>query len=362
MLFSQKQNRFSSPKSNKSLLHRIGGIALISLMISMMCGCSTSYGTEALVERRVDTAMGTNINQTIYRSEARSESDCEITEKIQNMLILLETNELSWRIQDSSVAAINASAGTVEGYSFHEDEKLLAETMRALEISKVSCGALDLTISPIARLWDIGGQSPRIPSDAEINETLAYVDYEQIEVSQNNIRLPLGFSLDYGAIGKGIACDRAVDILKNEPVEGAIISVGGSVVTYGNKPDKTPWKVAVADPDRPADYVGVVSLQGNHYISTSGDYEKYITAEDGSRYCHILDPATGQPACRDSVRSVTIVADSGLDADALSTACFVLGEKEGLKLADSYKAAVLYIKADGSYVQNQRMQAIFQRK
>ena len=96
-------------------------------------------------------------------------------------------------------------------------------------------------------------------------------------------------------------------------------------MTYGSKPDGSSWNVAVTDPraENEDDYLGVVALNGTEFLSTSGDYEKYFI-ENGVRYHHIMDPSTGYPA-ESGVTGVTVVCDSGLEADALSTACFVLG-------------------------------------
>ena len=126
-------------------------------------------------------------------------------------------------------------------------------------------------------------------------------------------------------------------------VSGMILNLGGSsVMSYGSKPDGSAWQVAVTDPrDTEGDYLGVVTLNGTEFLSTSGDYEKYFI-EDGVRYHHILDPATGYPA-RSGLTSVTVVCDDGLNADGLSTACFVLGKEKAEELLKKYNADGLFV-------------------
>ena len=157
-----------------------------------------------------------------------------------------------------------------------------------------------------------------------------------------------GCSLDLGAAGKGIGCDAVLEYLETQKdVTAALINLGGSsVMTYGNKPDGSSWNVAVTDPraENDDEYLGVVALNGTEFLSTSGDYEKYFI-EDGVRYHHIMDPSTGYPA-KSGVTGVTVVCDTGLEADALSTACFVLGVEKGSELLKKYSADGLFVDED----------------
>jgi thiamine biosynthesis lipoprotein len=158
-----------------------------------------------------------------------------------------------------------------------------------------------------------------------------------------------GATLDLGSVGKGIGCDVISGFLKNQPeVSAMIVNLGGSsVMTYGQKPDGSDWKVAVTDPrNTEGDYLGIVTLVGEEYLSTSGDYEKYFI-QDGIRYHHILDPSDGYPA-DNGITAVTVVGSNGLDADGLSTACFVLGVEEGAKLLEEYNADGLFVDEDGN--------------
>lgn len=203
---------------------------------------------------------------------------------------------------------------------------------------------MDPTMGRVIRLWDIDGEDPHIPSDDELNSLLQNVGYDKVTLDGNKVTMPEGVTLDLGAAGKGIGCDAAKKILDaDKNVSGMILNLGGSsVMSYGSKPDGSAWQVAVTDPrDTEGDYLGVVTLNGTEFLSTSGDYEKYFI-EDGVRYHHILDPATGYPA-RSGLTSVTVVCDDGLNADGLSTACFVLGKEKAEELLKKYNADGLFV-------------------
>jgi len=151
--------------------------------------------------------------------------------------------------------------------------------------------------------------------------------------------------LDLGAVGKGIACDEVKMFLeKQDNVKGAIISVGGSVLTYGEKDDGTEWKIGIQHPREQGESIATLKLPGSLVVSTSGDYERYVET-NGVRYHHILDPKTGKPA-DSGVISVTIISESGILSDALSTACFVLGKDAGLNLAQAFDAEAFIVDSD----------------
>ena len=327
----------------------------------------------------VDTAMGTIVSQTLYVQETEwpaSEEDWEELPEspcasVMGILKELEEQELSWRIEGSEVARINAladqgeagedlSPGQGEQGIFASLSAAMGETLaRIWQVSMDSGGALDVTLGRLSRLWNLDGTDfSRIPEEGQVRDALKDTGIGRVQFPENGIWLPLGMQLDLGAVGKGIACDRVRAYLNSRPqITGAVVAVGGSVVTYGQKPDGSPWKVAIVHPREEGNYLGVLSLTGEQFVSTSGDYERYVTV-DGVRYHHILDPATGYPA-RSGLCSVTIVCGSGLLADALSTACFVLGSEQGLDLAKSYGAEALLVEEDGTLRMTEGMREIF---
>jgi thiamine biosynthesis lipoprotein len=279
-----------------------------------------------------DFAMGTVISQTIY-----SIGEDKTTDYV-SLLEEIEDNLISWRVEGSEIDQINQSAGTKEGIQV--SDKTAGYLAQTLLLAQKSGGKLDPTIGKLSRLWNIDGEdaTEEIPDQEEIDRLLSETGYEQVVQDQNQIVLPEDVSLDFGSVGKGIGCDEIYNELKADPdVSGAVISVGGSIVTYGQKDDGSDWSVAIAGPrSEEGDYLGILSVSGDKFVSTSGDYEKYFI-KDGKRYHHILDPDTGYPA-ESGLISTTVLCDSGLLSDGLSTACFVLGAEKALDLLEEYGA------------------------
>lgn len=324
---------------------------------------------------KTDFVMSTVLSEKIYGTK-------DVTQDIKEELDKLEKDQLSWREDHSVVSKINADAQ--KGIKTKLDSDMTSWVEDSLELAKRSNGAFDPTIGRLTRLWNIEGDNPKVPSKQEIKNTLEDTGYTKIHLekveSQNtantkknvdkdikdntaknketsedtskntntnesvsSIYIGDKCTLDLGAVGKGIACDVVQDYLKKQKeVSGAVIAVGGSILLYGSKADGSDWNVAVQNPrGQDGEAMGVLSLSGTTNVSTSGDYEKYFM-QDGKRYHHILDPSTGYPADSGLI-SVTIVSDSGLLSDGLSTVCFVLGKEKGEKLLETYGAEGVFI-------------------
>lgn len=362
--------------------------------VLLLTGCG---GNRVEQYGSVDTAMGTVVSQTLYVRGDREEAETE-TAAVMELLTRLEEQELSWRIEGSEVARINALSEEVAGERRTRGQEGAVEDSMVVSVSSSmqqilqqiwqvsadSRGALDVTLGRLSRLWNLdavamGAAEISVPTQEQIRMALEDTGYERVrisqgtqelpsgtqelspgtqELSQGTLELPPGMQLDLGAVGKGVACDRIGAYLRSRPqVAGAVVAVGGSVMTYGQKPDGSPWKVAITHPRKEGSYLGILSLTGEHYVSTSGDYERYVMV-DGVRYHHILDPSTGAPA-RSDLCSVTVVCDSGLLADALSTACFVLGSQQGLALVERYGAQALLVEEDGTVHMTDGMEEMY---
>lgn len=346
--------------------------AVLPVLVFLVCGCGAAPVRQ---QSAVDIAMGTIVTQTLYVRQGgggdygNEEAEDAETSSVMGLLADLERQELSWRMEGSEVAKINALASAGGELPRQGDVQValspsMRETLeRIWRISADSGGALDVTLGRLSRLWNMDGLAAEgegisIPSTDQIRSALEERGYERVRFVGDGMILPAGMQLDLGAVGKGIACDRVSAYLHSQPqITGAVVTVGGSVVTYGEKPDGSPWKVAVIHPREEGNYLGVLSLTGEQYVSTSGDYERYVMV-DGVRYHHILDPATGYPA-RSGLCSVTILCDGGLLADALSTACFVLGPERGMALAENYGAEALFVREDGELQMTEGMKEIF---
>ena len=226
-------------------------------------------------------------------------------------------SSLSRTVDTSEVSRLNRDGSAV----WDEDGAQLLSW--ALQHSQETDGAFDITIAPLVELWGITSDSPRVPSQAEIDALLPLVGYEHVHQSEFcSISLDEGCSVDLGGIAKGYASDRVAAIFARHGITSGTISLGGNVYVCGSKPNGQPWVVAIQDP-RSDGYAVTVALTDSFAV-TSGGYQRYYTAPDGTVYQHILDPKTGYPVESDLL-SVSILCDNGTMADAYSTALYVMG-------------------------------------
>lgn len=319
---------------------------------SFLCTSQTVFGApEVNTYSKTNFAMDTVVSETLYTTGE------DITADVITALKDVEKNWISWTEEGSQIYEINQNAGNTTTVS----DETAGYLKQVLDLSEASGGAMDPTMGKVIRLWDIDGENPHVPAEDDLKSLLADVGYDKVILKGNDVTMPEGVTLDLGAAGKGIGCDAARKILDaDKDVSGMILNLGGSsVMSYGSKPDGSAWQVAVTDPrDTEGDYLGVVTLNGTEFLSTSGDYEKYFI-EDGIRYHHILDPSTGYPA-RSGLTSVTVVCDDGLDADGLSTACFVLGKDKAEELLKKYNADGLFVDDSGHVWLTEGMKERFQ--
>lgn len=207
--------------------------------------------------------------------------------------------------------------------------------LAAREISQNTDGAFDLTMYPVLKGWGFTTGSYQVPDQETLEALLQKTGYQKIlvQTETNAITLEDGMEIDFGGIAKGYASDEAVRVLKENGITSAILSLGGNIQTVGSKPDGSAWTVAVKNPDQSEHYFGILKVK-NKAVVTSGAYERYFE-ENGKKYGHILNPKTGEPADNE-ILSVTIVGDSAMTCDALSTAMFVKGLEEAEQYWKAY--------------------------
>ena len=236
----------------------------------------------------------------------------------------LERSWSSWR-SDSELNRLNAAAASWFGCS----ADLYAALDSSLVFAAATGGAFDPTVEPLNRAWDMRGQG-RVPARAEIEEARALGGWRGLALEPGERRARLarsGMGVDLGGIGKGLALDRAAELLRARGVDRALLNFGGEALALGRA-----WEVSVADPTlrlRPAVHLAISDAA----ISTSGQSERGVVVK-GKRRGHILDPRTGEPARR--AGSVTVVAGSATRADALSTALFVMGREAAGAFASAH--------------------------
>lgn len=272
-------------------------------------------------------AMGTVINIRLFGPNGEETAQLIIENINETERALLSRNEAN-----SDIDRINKNPGTAVSVSF-ETTDIIA---KALEVSKDSGGVFDITVGEITKLWDFDAEKPTVPAKEEIEKHLPHVGSASVEITETTVRIDNGQSLDLGAVGKGAACDRIKALLETTKTDSAVISVGGSLLLYGDRE----FTIGIANPENSQATLGNLELS-DAFVSTSGNYEKCFE-ENGKRYHHILNATTGYPA--DSrLASVTVVCDSGVLSDALSTACYILGYNESLILLNKYDAQAVFV-------------------
>ncbi|GHV85937.1 FAD:protein FMN transferase [Spirochaetia bacterium] len=338
-------------------------LSLLSAVVSAFTfsGCSRTGPSTA--GSRTEFALGTICRIDLFESGSPG-----LYNRLFTRLAELDTI-LSANREDSELSGINRNAGLSP---VPVSPELFTVLERARYFAEASGGAFDPTVGPLVKLWAVGLETPpgsparSIPQNKEILAALALVHWQDLELvpsaSANGGTAFLrraGMALDLGAIAKGYAADELVKILRETNTPRAIIDLGGNVYVWGSKADGSPWRVGVQNPqEERGNYAGILKLKdtrGSKSVVTSGVYERYFIGSDGSRYHHILDlSAAGHPnqqtrrgyPVENGLLSVTIIAASSMDADALSTACFVLGYEKGLALAAANGAEVLFIFED----------------
>lgn len=185
----------------------------------------------------------------------------------------------------------------------------------AQEVARRTEGAFDITAGPLTHLWRRARSEKRLPTSAELHDALQQTGYRKLQVSRELRCTVPGMQLDAGGIAKGYAADEALRALRKIGIRSALVAVSGDVAMSDPPPGQTGWRVRIQD---------AIRTLANAAVSTSGDEFQFVEI-DGVRYSHILDPRTGM-ALRDS-HPVSVIASTGIEADALATAFAVQGRQ-----------------------------------
>ena len=305
-------------------MNRLYALATVFLLNILYVSCSNEN-----CPARTDHVIGTVC--TVNAFEGGSE---KLYDEVFTRLAEIDARFSTTRA-DSDISRTNAQAGK-QPVSVHDDVFFVVK--KAVDVARESKGVFDPTIGPLVKLWGIQTDAPHVPTEAELAAVLPLVDYTKLTLNESDNSLFLetaGMALELGGIAKGFAADEVARILHKHHVKRAIIDLGGNIVVYGKKRNAEAWAVGVKNPLLEHERFGTpclaVKVKGNKNsgvsVVTSGTYERYFE-RDGIRYHHILDITSGAPAVR-PYSSATIVSEaSSLEADALSTAAFLLGPEQ----------------------------------
>ena len=306
---------------------------LAALCVMALCGVASAESTQV---REVGYYFDTVVTITLYDAEEGLMQEiwdaCSRYEQL-----------LSRTVEGSDVWRVNHA----EGEATQVDPETAQILREALRISELSGRAFTVSIAPVTSLWDFSHGTNRMPTEEERLAALPLVDDTRVRVTDSTVTLEPGMEIDLGGIAKGYIADQIAALARGR-VSGAILNFGGNTYVLGLKPDGSGFRIGVQDPwndtGMPILAVTVTDLS----VVTSGTYERHFEV-DGVEYHHILDPQTGLPAETDLV-SATIFSVSSMEADAMATACIVLGLEGALDLMEAQGYQGILITRDGQVI------------
>lgn len=295
-------------------------MSVLLLFTLTLCGCQSQPSPLSDKQFCLDTI----VQITLYDSQSKDIlNHCfDICNEFE--LIFSATNK------KSELYKINHNSHKLQEQTISKD--LYQVIKEGLRYSELSNGSFDITIGSISSLWNFQSDDPLLPDQAIIEDNLSNVSYKNIKLSKNKITyLNEDTMIDLGAIAKGYIADKIKDYLLEENVKSALINLGGNVLCVGNKNNEK-FTIGLTDPIDTSQ--SILSLKIDDLsIVTSGTYQRYFEL-DNKKYHHILNPQTGY--CYDNgLSSVTIISNSSLQGDALSTVCFSLGKEKGIELLNT---------------------------
>jgi thiamine biosynthesis lipoprotein len=288
--------------------------------------------------------MGSRFDITVTANteqEANTDIDLAVAE-----MTRIEKLISSWD-KNSQTSLINKNAGI---QAVKVDQELFQLIERAIQISKLTNGAFDISYASMDRIWKFDGSMTTMPPAEIIKKSVSTVGYQNIILNAENQTVFLklkGMKIGFGAIGKGYAADKAKALLKQKGVVSGIVNASGDLNTWGTQQNGEHWKVAIKNPLNKNKVFALLPIYESAVV-TSGNYEKYVIFND-KRYTHIIDPRTGYPS--QGIVSVSVFASSAELADALATSIFVMGKEVGLDFINQLKGVECIIVDDLGKIQ-----------
>ena len=314
---------------------KIKKIAVFLILFLITFAFSSCSGA-GKVQEASSFAMGSVVSVKTYSNNSKAgQSVCdEITAEISRFDKVISKNDKSAELYSANQSLSNGVKVSRELFDVVESTK---------ELFSLSGKKVAVTSGALTELWGFDTDNFNVPSDGEIKSAIPLCDDSALELDRSTLTLKArqGQILNLGAVGKGAACDKAGDLLLSpEEIKGAIVSVGGSLALYG----KDNFTIGIRNPFGEVNDTFATLKLSSCFVSTSGSYEKTFE-KDGVTYHHLLNLTTGKPA-DNGLCSVTVVAHSGLESDALSTVCFVLGEAASYPILQKYNAEAVFVYTD----------------
>ncbi len=312
---------------------KIGVLGFATMMFLAAC----SKPAEQVHISGPTMGTGYNVKYIVQKGQPTPETlQAEIDKVLEKV-----NDEMSTYRPDSELSRFNQHKSS-EPFVVSKDTATVVR--EALRINKLTEGAMDVTVGPIVNLWGFGPEDRPdvVPTPEKLAERRAITGIEHLsETGDALIKDIPELYVDLSSIAKGRGTDEVADYLESIGIHNYMVEVGGEIRVKGKNRDGVRWRIAVEKPVVDQRSVENIIEPGDMAIATSGDYRNYFE-EDGVRYSHIINPKTGTPI-NNKVVSVTVLDPSSMTADGLSTGLMVLGEEEGLRIANLHNIPVLYI-------------------
>lgn len=312
---------------------------LLLLALAILFAFGSSGCQRSRTVQRTEAIMGTNITITVVADkpadgEAAIDAAMAELKRLDAMLSLYKDG--------SELTQVNQAAGR---HPVKVSPEMIGIVSAAVEASKRSGGAFDCTVGPLVVLWQMRLKEGTVPTDQEIARVRPLVNWRNIVINGQASTLYLrkpGMIMDFGGL-KGYIADRTADLMKKRGIDNALIALAGDIWALGHREDGKPWRIGVQHP-RDKDKVLAVLNLTDKYVSTSGDYERFVIREK-KRYHHIIDPRTGKPSR--GVISSTLIGDQGAVIDPLTKVPFILGPEEGMAIVSKAGAEAIVVDEEG---------------
>ncbi len=302
---------------------------LIFLLIIVIFLPSCSRKQSSPYFKKTQLMMGTFVTISVYDQNKPEKTIAAAVDSAFRRIHALE-DETSYFIPDNIIWKLNHFSGKK---SIKADSNLVQLFREAEKISRWTAGGFDVTVGPLRRLWNFDSTRTTLPDSGAVARLLPLVNYRDIKITAHSLFLKKpGMQVDLGGIAKGFAVDEAMKVLRSFHVTDAMVNAGGDFSAIASPLTTGKRKVWIRHPRNSNDFFGWFPMDSG-CVATSGDYEQFFII-NGIRYHHILDPKTGWPA-RKCV-SVTIMAPTTMEADALATGVFVMGPEAGMKMIEAH--------------------------
>lgn len=315
-------------------------VVLVSLCFFLLAGGCAEHAKPRVLKLEGRT-MGTTYHITAVAPESLSVSEgalqMEVDKSLENFNQIMSTY-----IPDSELSMLNQEP---VGNPRVVSSKLFDILKLSRKISEFTGGSFDVTVGPLVNLWGFGPEErdAKAPSDEMIAKAMIGLGYDHVvlDAAHRQVTRSADIYIDLSAIAKGYGADEVAELLRKHGIENYMVEVGGELALAGHNPSNVPWRIGIEQPTVVNTGVSQAIAIGVGGVATSGDYRNYFEV-DGKRFSHTIDPKTGKPITH-TLASITIVAPTSAEADALATAINVMGPEAGYTFAVKKGLAAYFI-------------------